>query len=99
MDVFISWSGERSKYVAECLRVWFKQVIQMVKPWMSSEDILAGARWNGEIARHLSETKFGVICVTPENLVSAPWLTFEAGAIAKTIDERIFVCPLSNRFG
>jgi hypothetical protein len=93
MDVFISWSGERSKYVAECLHVWLKQVIQMVKPWMSSADILAGARWNAEISRHLSETKFGVICVTPENLVSAPWLTFEAGAIAKTIDDRTFVCP------
>jgi TIR domain len=92
MDVFISWSGERSKYVAECLRVWLKQVIQAIKPWLSSEDILAGARWNGEIATHLSRTKFGIICVTPENLDSAG-LSFEAGALAKTIDERTFVCP------
>jgi hypothetical protein len=91
MDVFISWSGERSKYVAECLHVWLKQVIQMVRPWMSSESILAGARWNVEIAKHLSQTKFGVICVTPENL-AAPWLTFEAGALAKTIDEQTYVC-------
>ncbi len=91
MDVFISWSGERSKYVAQCLHVWLKQVIQMVKPWMSSENILAGARWNIEIAKHLSHTKFGVICVTPENL-TAPWLTFEAGALAKTIDDQSYVC-------
>jgi TIR domain-containing protein len=92
MDVFISWSGIRSKYVAGCLHVWLKQVIQTVRPWLSSEDILAGARWNAEIAKHLSNTKFGIICVTPENLNSA-WLTFEAGALAKTIDERTFVCP------
>lgn len=92
MDVFISWSGERSKYVARCLHVWLKQVIQMVKPWMSSEDILAGGRWNPEIAAHLSRTKFGVICVTPENL-TAPWLIFEAGALAKTIDDKTYVCP------
>ncbi|MGO9263654.1 MAG: toll/interleukin-1 receptor domain-containing protein [Candidatus Binataceae bacterium] len=91
MEVFISWSGECSKYVAKCLHVWLKQVIQMVKPWMSSEDILAGARWNAEIAKHLSETKFGVICVTPENL-NAPWLVFESGAIAKTIDDKTHVC-------
>lgn len=44
MDVFISWSGLRSKYVAECLAVWLKQVIQLVRPWISSENILAGAR-------------------------------------------------------
>ena len=92
MDVFISWSGDRSKYVAECLAVWLKQVIQLVRPWMSSENILAGARWNAEIAKHLATTKFGIICVTPENL-AAPWLVFEAGALAKTIDENTHVCP------
>jgi hypothetical protein len=91
MDVFISWSGERSKFVAQCLHTWLKQVIQMVRPWMSSENILAGARWNAEIAAHLSKTRFGVICVTAENLF-APWLVFEAGALAKTI-ERTHVCP------
>lgn len=92
MDVFISWSGDRSKYIAECLAVWLKQVVQLVRPWMSSENILAGARWNAEIAKHLATTKFGIICVTPENL-AAPWLVFEAGALAKTIDENTHVCP------
>jgi hypothetical protein len=92
MDVFISWSGDRAKYVAGCLHIWLKQVIQAIRPWLSSADILAGARWNPEIAKHLSNTKFGIICVTPENLDS-PWLTFEAGALAKTIDEKTFVCP------
>jgi hypothetical protein len=92
MDVFISWSGERSKYVAQRLHVWLRQVLQMVKPWMSSENILAGARWTAEIVAHLSTSKFGVICVTPENL-SAPWLVFEAGALAKTIDEKTHVSP------
>ena len=47
MDVFISWSGLRSKYVAECLAVWLKQVIQLVRPWISSENILASARPRG----------------------------------------------------
>jgi hypothetical protein len=63
----------------------------MVKPWMSSENILAGARWNPEVVGHLSKTRFGVICVTPENL-SSPWLVFEVGALAKTIEET-YVCP------
>ncbi len=92
MDVFISWSGERSKYVAESLSVWLKRVIQVVRPWMSSEDILAGARWNPEIAKRLEQSAFGIVCVTPENL-TAPWLTFESGALAKTIDQKTRVCP------
>ena len=92
MDVFISWSGERSRNVAEVLKVWLKQVIQAVKLAMSAADILAGAGWNREIAKHLSETKFGIICVTRENL-EEPWLQVEAGALAKTVDEATFVCP------
>jgi len=51
---------------------------------------LAGERWNPKIAEQLSQTKFGVICVTPENL-TAEWLIFEAGALAKTI-EKTYVC-------
>jgi hypothetical protein len=91
VEVFISWSDERSKYVARCLHTWFRQVLQMVKPWMSSESILAGQRWNAEVSQRLSQTKFGVICVTPENLDSS-WLNFEAGALAKTVDDKTFVC-------
>lgn len=92
MDVFISWSGNRSKFVAEQLRSWLKKVIQVINPWMSSADLLAGARWNAEISKRLAKTKFGIICVTPENL-SEPWIQFEAGALAKTIDNTTYVCP------
>ena len=42
MDVFISWSGDRSKFVAEQLKGWLKKVIQLINPWMSSADLLAG---------------------------------------------------------
>lgn len=91
MKVFISWSGELSRSVAEALREWIPTVLQAVIPWMSSEDIDKGARWSSDIAGELSETKFGIICVTPDNL-EAPWLNFEAGALSKTI-EKTLVCP------
>jgi hypothetical protein len=58
---------------------------------MSTADINAGARWNAEISKALSETRVGILCLTTDNLDS-PWLLFEAGALAKTIDST-FVCP------
>jgi hypothetical protein len=92
VKVFISWSGARSKAVATALRGWIPDLIQTVEPWMSQVDMEAGARWGQNIAKELSETTFGIICVTPEN-INAPWILFEAGALAKTIDEGTFVCP------
>lgn len=91
MKVLISWSGAKSKQAASALRKWIPDVIQTVEPWMSQTDIDAGARWNKEIVEMLSETKFGIICLTKDNL-TAPWILFEAGALAKTISDT-FVCP------
>lgn len=52
---------------------------------MSDRDIDAGQRWNDELSARLRETNFGIICLTPEN-ITAPWLLFEAGALAKAVD-------------
>lgn len=91
MKIFLSWSGIRSKAVATALRQWIPDVIQTVEPWMSQTDIDAGARWNRDIDVKLSETKFGIICLTKSNC-DAPWILFETGALAKTITDT-FVCP------
>lgn len=92
MQVFISWSGERSRAIADALRNWLPKVIQSVRPWMSDEDISAGSRWLGEVSSTLNNSTIGIICVTPENQ-HQPWLLFEAGALSKTVDES-FVCPI-----
>lgn len=91
MDLFISWSGVRGKEIAKFLRQWVPDVIQSVRPWVSASDINAGSRWNNEIQNKLTNTKFGVICLTSDNL-TAPWVLFEAGALAKTVEET-YVCP------
>ena len=59
---------------------------------MSEEDISAGSRWSNDVTKELSQSNFGIICVTPENQ-SNPWLLFEAGALSKTLDLS-YVCPL-----
>lgn len=91
MDIFISWSGDKSREAAKVLRRWLPDVIQSLSPWMSETDIGAGARWNKEIQEKLAATRFGIICVTAGNL-NAPWVLFEAGALAKTLADT-YVCP------
>jgi hypothetical protein len=82
MKVFISWSGERSKAVAEVLDEWLQCVIQAIDPWLSSKDIERGALWFTEISAKLAETSIGIICLTQDNK-NKPWILFEAGALAK----------------
>lgn len=82
MKVFISWSGQRSKLVAELLNEWLQCVIQAVDPWMSSKDIDRGALWFSEITDQLANTKIGIVCLTKSNL-DKPWILFESGALAK----------------
>lgn len=91
MKIFISWSGKRSKKVSEKLRQWLPNIIPAVKPWASHSDIEAGLRWSNSLQQELSNTRFGIICCTEENL-NSPWILFEAGAIAKTLDDT-YVCP------
>lgn len=91
MKVFISWSGDISREVAVAFREWLPSVIQSVEPYVSSEDIDKAARWSTDIAKELEDSTFGILCVTKENL-EAPWLSFEAGALSKTM-EKSFVTP------
>lgn len=85
MKVFISWSGDRSQAVAAALRDWFPLVLHYIDPWLSKSDIQAGERWSVEIAKELEACNFGIICVTKDNL-NAPWILFEAGALAKSME-------------
>lgn len=95
MKVFLSWSGEPSKSLAECFRRWLPAVLQAVRPYFSPDDITKGARWSPEIAKELEECKVGVIFLTSQNL-AAPWIMFEAGALSKSLGKSN-VCPLLFR--
>ncbi len=82
MKVFLSWSGPKSRAVAEALNDFLKRVIQAVKPFYSPE-IEKGAKWSSEIDGALEGTHFGIVCLTPDNLNST-WIHFETGALSKT---------------
>lgn len=88
MKVFVSWSGSLSCNIAKILKKWIPCIIQSVDIFFSPEDIEKGDNWDKVLSSQLSECKYGIICLTSENN-SAPWINFEAGAIAKSLDSKV----------
>lgn len=88
MKIFVSWSGALSKKIAESIKKWLPCFIQAADVFFSPDDIEKGENWDSKISKELSECKYGIICLTADN-VTAPWINFEAGAIAKTLDARV----------
>lgn len=92
MEIFISWSGERSREIANQLRAWIPRVIQRANPYVSSMDMKKGIKWFNEISKKLEQPQIGLICLTKENLTE-PWIMFEAGALSNAI-QNPNVCPM-----
>lgn len=90
MRVFIGWSGDRSKEVAEALHDFLPVTIQAIEPWMSELDIPKGSDWRDKLKSNLEEARAGIICITPEN-VSKPYILFETGFLFGIRDR--LVCP------
>jgi hypothetical protein len=82
--IFLSWSGQRSRALAQSLYAWIPLVLYYAEPWLSEADIVAGTRWAHRLAEELETSQFGIICVTRENL-SSPWLLFETGSLAASL--------------
>lgn len=72
--------------MAVALHEWLPLVLHYVDPWMSQNDIAAGERWSQELAAQLDQSNFGIISVTQDNL-GEPWILFEAGSLAKSLED------------
>lgn len=83
-NVFLSWSGERSRKMAEALHGWIRRTIQTARPFHSDKDIETGAFWDDIVRGNLKTVQFAIVCCTPEN-IRAPWLNYEAGALAERL--------------
>ncbi len=92
MKIFVSWSGLQSAAVAEALKEYLPMINNAFDLWLSSDDISKGSRSTLEIAKALAAARAGIICLTPNNLTS-PWILFEAGAIAKQVENPL-ACTL-----
>lgn len=93
MKVFVSWSGNTAKGVAEFLREWLPLVLAgTVTVFVSSKDIDKGDRPLDAIATELGGAGLGIVVLTPESQDSQ-WVNFEVGALGGTLGQRL-VAPL-----
>jgi hypothetical protein len=67
--------------MAHGLYSWLGKVIHFARPFLSSDDIQAGERWDDILGKQLSGSDFGILCITPKSEAS-PWMLFEAGALS-----------------
>jgi len=90
-NVFLSWSGDRSLYVAKFVHDWLPKVLQRAKPWLSEVDIDKGTMGLDQIKKALAGMKVGIFFLTPENRDSL-WVPYEAGALANELDDKSRIC-------
>jgi hypothetical protein len=88
MSVFVCWSGDRSKAIAEALKSLLEDVFPSLAPRphepdpvFLSKDIEKGAEWFQAIRAGLDASQAGIVVLTHENTRN-PWIHFEAGALA-----------------
>ncbi len=91
-NLFISWSGDLSKKVAQEFNDWIPSVIQAIKPYFSP-DMKKGIFWGPEINKQLSELKLGILIITPDNKDST-WIHYEAGGLISKLEDKDIVCPI-----
>jgi len=81
MKLFISWSKDESKQVAQVFYDHITKVLPAVEPILSSE-MPYGGPWLIQLSKDLSAANCGLVCLTKAALQSS-WMLFEAGAIWK----------------
>jgi len=86
MKVFISWSGAAERDVAESLAETLSVVSAgRVTAFVSSQSIPKGARGMQAIGASLSASDYGIVILSAANQ-HAPWITYEAGALARSVE-------------
>lgn len=82
----MSWSGDRSKAIATEFKAFLSVVLQQADPFLSSQDIDLGVTWQKHLLTEISERRFGLIFITPENK-NSEWLHYEAGGLIKDLNQ------------
>lgn len=82
MNLFLSWSGNTSRAIADRLGEWLPALFPGITTFHSERDIAAGSQWLNVLFGQLKKSGFSIIVMTPDNRQSK-WLLFESGALLR----------------
>ena len=78
--VFISWSGDRDREIAECLKLFLEDCVD-VECFVSSKCIKScDSGWKESIQAAIKKADYGIVLISKKTL-HAPWLYYEGGAL------------------
>ena len=83
MKIFFSWSGSKSRSVAQALLEFTPWIVQSARPFIMADVSTANT------VSALANVEAAVICLTKDN-INNPWLAFEAGALCATLKSTLF---------
>lgn len=92
--VFITWSGNETKPIAEILNSILNTRFKTknIHFFYSAQEIRNGKIWINSIMEKLNDCCFGIVCLSSLN-ANSPWLNFETGGIIKGVwdKKKIFI--------
>ena len=86
LKIFLCWSKSRSRSIATAWANLLPEIIDGVETIVSTQ-FQKGKEWSKLLRRDLDQATTGIVFLTPEN-VDAPWIHFEAGALATALGNR-----------
>src|SRR5690242_20356864 len=95
-DIFLSWSNDKSKQIAQLFATELPQIIQSKKVFFSPLTIPKGVGWYGHIEAALKSVQGGIVFLTKENM-SNPWILFEAGGLCAKGNVNVFLCDMEKK--
>lgn len=70
MKIFLNWSGEESRRVADLLREWLPELFDSVEPWMAADTFGRNNRWLEANSGGFDQAAMIVACITRANIHS-----------------------------
>lgn len=94
-NVFLSWSGNKSKDMAQIFSYYLPYILQGRTCFFSPDEIPKGVGWYQYIGEALKNAECGIVFLTRDN-ISNPWILFEGGGLFSKGRVNVLLCDMGK---